>query len=67
MKQITRKGKTVTVFDSVEELKWFYHRRLCKNSSDSVAQAMIRVSNSNDIEKANQHLKLLQESCEVKK
>jgi len=67
MKQVKRKGKTITVFDSVEEMKWHYHRRLCKNSSDSVAQAMMRVSDSNDVAKANKHLKLLQELCEVKK
>jgi len=67
MKQIVRNGKKITVFDTVEEMKWHYHRRLCKNSSDSVAIAMMRVSHSNDVDKANKHLKLLQEPCEVQK
>lgn len=34
MKTKIRDGEKITVFDDVEEMKWFFHTRLCKDSSD---------------------------------
>jgi len=59
-----RDDKLVTVFDDVEEMKWFYHRKLCKNSSDTVAGLIVGVL---DVNRANELLRLFKEPCEVKK
>ena len=66
MKEIIRDGKTITVFDNVEEMKWFYHARLCKDSSDRAAQYIHEVAGLNDVAKANEALKAFSEPCEVK-
>jgi len=67
MKQVVRDGKTITVFDNVEELKWHYHRKLCKDSGDAVATIMVNVCGLNDVDEANRHLRDFGEPCEVKK
>jgi len=70
MQQKVRNGKTVTVFDDVEEMKWHYHARLCKDSSDNAATfitKMYELSNGKMTPKeANKQLKLIGEPCEVK-
>ncbi len=63
MKQVTRNGETITIFDDIEEMKWHYHARLCKNSSDGVAKVMVEIL---DVAEANQRLKGFGEPCEVK-
>lgn len=68
MKQIVRAGKTVTVFDDVEELKWHYHRRLCKDSSDHTAELIIRFCGEYyaDVKELNKWIKKSLEPCEVR-
>ncbi len=66
MKQVVREGKTITVFDDVEEMKWFYHRRLCKDSSDPIAQIMVMDETISSVAKANERLKNCAEPCEVR-
>jgi hypothetical protein len=70
VKQIVRNGKTITVFDNVEELKWFYHARLCKDSGDPTALLMTRPFELfTDEAKILEYLKKYEyfcEPCEVK-
>jgi len=68
MKTEIREGKTVTVFDNVEEMKWHYHARLCKDGNDSVAVYMTKMYELGilTVEEANKQLKLMGEPCEVK-
>jgi len=40
MKTVIRDGKTILVFDDVEEMKWHFHVRLCKNAGDRTAKFM---------------------------
>ena len=61
-----KNGKTITIFDTVEEMKWHYHARLCKDSSDRAAQYIHHVAGLNDVAKANEALKAFSEPCEVK-
>jgi len=30
MKEVKREGKTILLFDDAEELKWYYHKKLCE-------------------------------------
>jgi hypothetical protein len=73
MRKEVREGKTITVFDDVEEMKWHYHARLCKDSNDNVAVYMTKIyelsyyaNNVLTVEEANKQLKLMGEPCEVK-
>jgi len=65
MQKIVRDGKTVTVFDDVEEMKWHYHARLCRNSADIMAKFMIDFASKN-VAEANRWLKVLDSQYEVK-
>ena len=66
MRQQVRGGVEITVFDNVEEMKWYYHARLCKDSSDRAALYIHNVAGENDVAKANEALKAFSEPCEVK-
>lgn len=61
-----RDGREITVFEDVEEMKWFYHARLCKDSSDMPAQFMTSDTFTASVKAANEMLKTLWEPCEVK-
>jgi len=63
MKTEVRDGKTITVFDNVEEMKWHYHARLCRNSADTLALFMVNIQ---DVKEANKWLKTLDNQYEVK-
>ena len=63
MRKEIREGVEITVFDNVEELKWYYHARLCKDSADRFAEYMVAIQ---DVAKANVQLKINGEPCEVK-
>ena len=66
MRKEVREGVEITIFDNVEELKWYYHARLCKDSSDPAALYIVHVAGENDVAKANEALKAFSEPCEVK-
>jgi len=63
MKTEIKEGKTITVFDNVEEMKWHYHARLCRNSADALALFMVNIQ---DVKEANKWLKTLDNQYEVK-
>jgi hypothetical protein len=65
MKTEVRDGKTITIFDNVEEMKWHYHARLCRNSADIMAQFMVDFASKN-VAEANKWLKILDSQYEVK-
>lgn len=62
--------KTITVFNDVEEMKWHYHARLCRDSNDQKAVYMTRMYELSmgkmTAKEANKHLKIMDEPCEVK-
>jgi len=35
MKKVKRKGEEILLFDDAEELKWFFHKKLCKGDSSA--------------------------------
>jgi hypothetical protein len=68
MKETVRDGRKIIVFDNIEEMKWHFHARLCKDSSDNRAVYITRMYELGikSPKEANKHLKLMGEPCEVK-
>lgn len=55
------------VFDSIEDLKWFYHKKLCRNSSDkTAAYLMDALGKVADAVEANKLLETFKEPYRVK-
>jgi hypothetical protein len=63
MQKIVRDGKTIMVFDNIDEMKWHFHSRLCRNSADNLALLMVDIQ---DVATANKYLKTFNEPYEVK-
>jgi len=67
LKSEIRDGKTIIIFDSIEEVKWYYHRKFCKDSSDQLAKYMMEtLGKIRDVAEANKLLKTFCEPYEVK-
>lgn len=50
MKTEIENGRKIMVFDSTEELKWYYHRKLCKG-----VNVQYFMEHCNTVKEANEH------------
>ena len=64
MHQKIRENKKITVFDDVEEMKWFFHKQLCRDSTAFPASRVVEIL---DVDEVNEFFKRLNEPYEVKK
>jgi len=64
MKKVVRDGKKILLFDDVEELKWYYHARLCRGEDAVNAEyIMNQCFKEKDV---NKWLERINEPCRVK-
>jgi len=62
MKETVVDGKKIKLFDDVEELKWYYHTKLCKG--DVYAEHLMNICvKEKDV---NEWLECIGEPCRVK-
>jgi len=62
MKTETVDGKRILVFDDLEEMKWYYHKELCKG--DATAQYLME--HCNTLKEANHTIKTFCLPCIIK-
>ena len=64
MKTEIEDGKTILLFDDVEELKWYYHTKLCRGEDVVTAEfIMNHIFEERDV---NALLKRFNQPCRVK-